>query len=303
MMGRDTSMPGASLPNGERQQLDSSQAGADPAGFSGGHRPDIDALAVRGLSVGYGKRQVIDDLDLPPLQRGRVTALVGPNGAGKSTLLKALAGLVPARGGLLLGEESLDRLRPVQRARRVGYMPQFFPDGVEFTVLESLLAALKTQRDKPVAGAVPVIERAHALLVRLGISHLALRPLDGLSGGQRQLVSLAQAVIREPDVLLLDEPTSALDLRHQSMVMATARALAQQGRIVVAVLHDLNLAARWADDIVVLRDGRLHSAGTPAAVFTPAMLAEVYGVRARTEPCSEGWLQIVVDGPVGAEAA
>ncbi|MES2531043.1 MAG: ABC transporter ATP-binding protein [Pseudomonadota bacterium] len=255
-------------------------------------------LHVGGLSVGYARRAVISDLQLPPLRRRRVTALVGPNGAGKSTLLKALAGLVPAQGSLRLGDEALDRQRPAQRARRIGYMPQFVPDGVELTVLESLLAALRTQTRDALRTGAPPIDRAQMLLQALGIAPLALRPLDGLSGGQRQLVSLAQAVIREPDVLLLDEPTSALDLRHQAMVMGTARSLAQQDRIVVAVLHDLSLAARWADDIVVLHRGRLHSAGTPEQVFTPGMLAQVYGVRARAECCSAGWLQIVVDGPI-----
>jgi iron complex transport system ATP-binding protein len=260
------------------------------------------SLHVEGLSAGYARNPVFADLHLPPLRRRRVTALVGPNGAGKSTLLRALVGLVPARGTLRLGDEALDRQRPAQRARRIGYMPQFMPEGVELTVLESLLAALKTQTGAAPRDGTTAIGRAHALLESLGIAHLALRGLDGLSGGQRQLVSLAQAVIREPDVLLLDEPTSALDLRHQAMVMGTARQLAQQDRIVIAVLHDLSLAARWADDIVVLHRGRLHSAGTPAETFTPAMLAEVYGVRARAECCSAGWLQIVVDGAIDPAA-
>lgn len=254
-------------------------------------------LQVTGLSVGYRQRQVIDQLQLPPLQPGQVTALVGPNGAGKSSLLKALAGLVPARGSLQLGSTALHALRPAQRAQYVGYMPQFAAEGVALTVLESLLAALRSQHspsDAP-ASATP-IERVHALLQQLGIAHLALLPLDSLSGGQRQLVSLAQSVIREPAILLLDEPTSALDLRHQALVMGTARMLAQQGRIVIAVLHDLNLAARWADALIVLRRGSLYTSGSPAQTLTPAMLAEVYGVQARVQSCSQGWLQIVVDG-------
>ena len=252
----------------------------------------MDALYIEGLTIRYGKRLVVDDLTLPPLPRGRLTALVGPNGAGKSTLLKALAGLVPARGSVKLGDTALDRLRPAQRAARIGYMPQFVPDGVELTVLDSLIAALKTQNAH---GTLPAIERAHALLERLGITALAMRPLDGLSGGQRQLVSLAQAVIREPDVLLLDEPTSALDLRHQALVMATAQDLARQGRVVVAVLHDLNLAARWADAIMVLKGGQLYASGTPDEALNPAMLRAVYGVDARVEPCTAGWRQVIVD--------
>jgi iron complex transport system ATP-binding protein len=251
-----------------------------------------DALHISGFDVGYGRHQVIGDLTLPPLRRGCLSALVGPNGAGKSTLLKALAGLVPAHGSVRLGDIALDRLRPAKRAAHIGYMPQFVPDGVELSVLDSLIAALKTQTTR---GAVPAIDRAHALLERLSITALAMRQLDDLSGGQRQLVSLAQAVIREPDILLLDEPTSALDLRHQALVMATARDLARQGRIVIAVLHDLNLAARWADAIMVLKNGRLHASGTPVEALTPAMLRAVYGVDARVEPCTKGWRQVVVD--------
>ncbi|TDS71104.1 ABC transporter ATP-binding protein [Comamonas sp. JUb58] len=259
-------------------------------------------LLVTGLSVGYRQRQVIDQLQLPPLQPGQVTALVGPNGAGKSSLLKALAGLVPARGSLQLGSTALHALRPAQRAQYVGYMPQFAAEGVALTVLESLLAALRSQNSSSnaPANATP-IERVHALLQQLGIAHLALLPLDSLSGGQRQLVSLAQSVIREPAILLLDEPTSALDLRHQALVMGTARMLAQQGRIVIAVLHDLNLAARWADALIVLRRGSLYTSGSPAQTLTPAMLAEVYGVQARVQSCSQGWLQIVVDGTTAGD--
>lgn len=259
-------------------------------------------LQVTGLSVGYRQRQVIDQLQLPPLQPGQVTALVGPNGAGKSSLLKALAGLVPARGSLQLGSTALHALRPAQRAQYVGYMPQFAAEGVALTVLESLLAALRSQRSPSdgLASATP-IERVHALLQQLGIAHLALLQLDSLSGGQRQLVSLAQSVIREPAILLLDEPTSALDLRHQALVMGTARMLAQQGRIVIAVLHDLNLAARWADALIVLRRGSLYTSGSPAQTLTPAMLAEVYGVQARVQSCSQGWLQIVVDGTTAGD--
>lgn len=137
-----------------------------------------------------------------------------------------------------------------------------------------------------------------AALERIGIGSLALTPLDHLSGGERQMASLAQAVVREPALLLLDEPTSALDLRHQLVVMRLIDQLAHEGRIIVVVLHDLNLAMRWASRIVVLDHGAAAAVGTPAEAITPDVLARVYGVRARLERVEGGRPQVVVDGLV-----
>lgn len=113
--------------------------------------------------------------------------------------------------------------------------------------------------------------------------------------GQRQLASLAQAIVRDPQILLLDEPTSALDLRYQLVVMDIVRQFARKGRLVIVVVHDLGLAARWADRMVLLRRGDVRAVGTPAEALTPATLQDVYGVRARVEHCSLGTLQIIVD--------
>ena len=256
-------------------------------------------LHIAGLSAGYRRRMVIRDLTLaPPLSGGRITALVGPNAAGKSTLLRALAGLVPAHGSVRLGDLELTRLRPAERARHVAFMPQSLPRGVAFTVLDCVIAAL---RAAPGAGdLLPAAaqKRAVTVLERLGILDLAMETLDTLSGGQRQMAGLAQAVVRNPRLLLLDEPTSALDLRHQDEVMRTARTLADEGRIVVIVLHDLAVAARWADRIVVLADGRVHADGTPHDAITPAVLAAVYGVKAHVETSPRGHLHIEVAGPL-----
>ncbi|MGN2406682.1 ABC transporter ATP-binding protein [Pseudomonas syringae] len=258
------------------------------------------SLKVSRLQVSYRGHCVIDNLDLPELKPGRVVALVGPNAAGKSTLLRALAGLATVKGRIELGNVSVMDLSRVQRAERFGFMPQTLPQSVDLSVLETLLGALRTGNTLGTTSQILLLQ-AHSLLERLGIAHLALQPLARLSGGQRQMVSLAQAVIRQPHVLLLDEPTSALDLRHQAAVMGMARSLAEDGRILIAVLHDLNLAARWADDIIVLRDGQLYSSGSPRQTLTPTMLAEVYRVSARVESCSRGHLQIAVDGPIEPE--
>lgn len=258
----------------------------------------MSALHVRQLSVGYKGRTVLHGIDLPDTVPGQIVALVGPNGAGKSTLLRSLAGLLRASGEVRLGALNLLDCHRRERAAALGFMPQTLPAGIELSVLETLLGALRGADGTGLNGSAQALQaRAFGVLEHLGILPLALAPLDSLSGGQKQMVSLAQAVIREPRLLLLDEPTSALDLRHQNDVMVTIRQLADQGRIVVVVLHDLGLAARWADRIMVLQQGRLYTAGTPQQTLTPSMLAQVYRVQARVEHCSQGRVQIHVDGP------
>lgn len=253
----------------------------------------MSGLLVRNLSVRLGQRQVLAGLDLPALEPGAVTVLAGPNAAGKSTLLRAIAQLVPYHGRIALEGADLHAMGHADRARLLGYMPQSLPSATGLSVLESVIAAAQAADDGLQARADAA---AMAVLDRLGIAPLALDPLGRLSGGQRQMVALAQAIVRDPRLLLLDEPTSALDLARTARLMAEVRRLADEGRIVVAVLHDLALAARTADRIVVLHQGRIHSAGRPEDVVTPAMLAQVYGVVARVERCSRGQLVVMVDG-------
>jgi len=176
-------------------------------------------------------------------------------------------------------------------------MPQSLPQRVALSVLESVITALKAAPIKQQETAAPdPRQRAFAVLQRLGIEHLALDALGRLSGGQRQLASLAQALVREPRVLLLDEPTSALDLGNQFKVMELVQKLARERNMVVlVVMHDMNLAARWADRIVLLSRGAVVAAGTPEAALTPAALKQAYDVEARIERCSKGRLQIFVD--------
>ncbi|WP_321573463.1 ABC transporter ATP-binding protein [Geminicoccus flavidas] len=273
-----------------------------------GTGPD-QGLVIQDVWAGYRGRPVIQGLSLAPIPAGSVTSLVGPNGAGKSTLLRGLAGLLPARGSIRFAGQELGGLSFAARAKLATYMPQTLPAGTALSVLETVLGALhaspagQTRPDEAGAAAgeesnAAAPERALAALQRLHVADLAMEPLDRLSGGQRQMVALAQAVVRGTGLLLLDEPTSALDLRHQVEVMAVVRALAAEGRTVLLVLHDLSLAGRWSDRIVVLDRGRLHADGMPVEVIRPDMLAQVYGVRARVERCSAGHLQVAVDGPL-----
>ncbi|GAA3993444.1 ABC transporter ATP-binding protein [Comamonas faecalis] len=264
------------------------------------------ALKVRGLATGYRGRPIIAGVDLPEFRPGEVHSLLGPNAAGKSTLMRALAGLQPATGSVRLGAQELIGLSLAEHAKRVTYMPQTLPQGVALSVLESVLGALRASstgdpaRDTHAASE----QRAVAILERVGILHLALEGLDRLSGGQRQLVALAQSLVREPRVLLLDEPISALDLHHQLRVMRLVHELARErGMIAIMVLHDLQIAARWSDGIVMLAQGAIVATGTPVQAITAETLARVYGVQARVEHCSRGSLQIMVDDVLHAESA
>ena len=252
-------------------------------------------LHIEGLSVGYGSRRIIEKLTLPPISGGSVTALIGPNAAGKTTLLRGLAGLIPVKGLVRLDDLDLTALSIAGHARHVTYMPQTLPQRVALTVFEATLSALMSSGNatlsKPEAH-----ERALRVLERLGIGDLAMRGLDELSGGQRQLASLAQSIVREPTVLLLDEPTSALDIHHQLRVMQLVEELARErGLIVLIVLHDIAQATRYSRRIIVLQQGAIAADGTPEQAVTPEMLAQVYGVEARVERCSRGFVQVMVD--------
>jgi iron complex transport system ATP-binding protein len=253
----------------------------------------ITQLRVVDLAAGYGKRKVLRGLSLPPIGAGTVTALVGPNGAGKTTLLRAIAGLVPASGAMHFGAIDLLAVTATERARVIAFMPQFMPQRVTLSVLEAAISALRAspsrlEKDDPST----IRDAAIDTLARLGISDLALQSLDQLSGGQRQLASLALALVRQPQLLLLDEPTSALDLRHQLQVMQVVRDIARAGSTVIAVLHDLQAAARWADTVIVMKDGEVHAIGSPATAITSSMIRDVYAVDCVVEKTASGELHI-----------
>lgn len=253
-------------------------------------------LTLRGFSTGYPKRKVIENLDVAPLPRGEITVLLGPNGCGKSTLLRALAGLNKGCGEMWLDDEELMTQPFARRAQRVVYLPQSLPAGVHLHVLESIIVAQRASGG--LHSAASEAEILH-LLEQLGIAHLAMRYLDQLSGGQKQLVGLAQSLIRRPELLLLDEPLSALDLNYQFHVMdLVRRETAQRNIVTVVVVHDINIALRHAQHALMLKEGRLIAEGQPDQVITPETLAQVYGVEGRIEHCSRGMPQVMIDGLV-----
>ncbi|MBV6306070.1 ABC transporter ATP-binding protein [Candidimonas humi] len=253
-------------------------------------------LLADGISVRLGGHRILDRLDIPELPAGALVALLGPNGSGKSTLLKALAGLAPAHmTRLAWGAIDLRPMPAARRARYLRYLPPGLPEDVHLTAAEAVMVALRARTGAAQAG--EPARRVAAVLEELDIAGLADRYLDELSGGQRQLVALAQALAHDPAVLLLDEPLSALDLNHQHHVMQMLRGLAHERHIlVVLVLHDLDMALRYADRALLLARGALLAAGTPAEVIRPDHLAQAFSILTRIEPSSLGHPHVLVSG-------
>lgn len=233
------------------------------------------------LRFAYGSHPVLAGVDVDEDSPGRITALIGPNAAGKSTFLRCLAGLLRGKGAVHIGEHSVASLRPTERTRIVSYLPQDLPNTAALTVFEAVLVAHRQTRpswridERDVAAVSGVLRR-------LGLEDLAVRNLSELSGGQRQMVAVGQALATQARVLLLDEPTSSLDLHHQLELLTLVTDLAvERGMTVVVAIHDLNLAARFADRVLVLHGGRIAARGTPAQVLTPDLLRTVYRVEAK----------------------
>jgi len=244
-----------------------------------------DVLRVENLIVRFGDRLVLDGTTLS-VCAGELVGLVGPNGSGKTTLLRAIAALVPAHGVVWLTGHETSRLGPREVARKTARVAQS----------NSIDPALGLSVDEVVlAGRAPHLGRwqwegrsdhaaAHAALRRTATIELSQRLIAELSGGERQRVFVARALAQESDLLLLDEPTANLDLGHQIRMLDLVRGLTHDdGLAALAAIHDLELAARFCDRLVLLHQGRIVANGPPAAVLRPELLAEVYGVRAVVE--------------------
>lgn len=235
-------------------------------------------IELKNLAAGYRERRVLEQVTLE-FRPGEVTALIGPNGSGKSTLIRTVLGLLPKlEGDILLGGKPMDAFSPRERARQMAYLAQFraVPNiTVKRMVLHGRFPYLGyPRRYRPEDH--EIVEEA---MKRAGVEGLAQHPLSELSGGQRQRVYLAMALAQDTPYLFFDEPTTYLDVGRQLEVMQTARKLAREGKAVVMALHDLPLALRGADRIVVLDEGRVRFSGTPEQLYQSGVIPGVFGVK------------------------
>jgi iron complex transport system ATP-binding protein len=233
-------------------------------------------LQALDLAVGYPRHAVGSGFQLT-LAAGRVLALLGPNGGGKTTLLKTLLGLLPALGGeVRIDGQPLARLSPVQRARQLAYVPQSHAGAFAYTVADLVLMGRTAHGTLLSAPSARDHAAARAAIERLGIGHLAERPATMISGGERQLALIARALAQEARFVVLDEPTAALDFGNQGKVMREIRSLADAGLGVLFTTHDPNHALRYADQALLIRQGRTLAQGPVGDVIAHATLERLY---------------------------
>ncbi|MGO1950283.1 MAG: ABC transporter ATP-binding protein, partial [Mycobacteriaceae bacterium] len=244
------------------------------------HTPHAHTISASGLTVGYGSdRPIIEDLTLD-VPGGKVTTIIGPNGCGKSTLLRAVSRLLPSRSGdIHLGDTDVGTMRRKDLAKIIGVLPQspISPPGL---IVSDLVARGRHPHQSWIRQwSSTDEEEVMAALEMTSVANLADRPVDSLSGGQRQRVWISMVLAQHTEVLFLDEPTTYLDLSHSIEVLDLVRHLKRRlDRTVVMVLHDLNLAVRYSDHLVVMHSGDVVASGTPTEIITPALLKDVFNL-------------------------
>ncbi|MFW6458172.1 MAG: ABC transporter ATP-binding protein [Halodesulfurarchaeum sp.] len=239
-------------------------------------------LHIEDLAVSFDGLDVLEEVSLS-VEPGSIVAVIGPNGVGKSTLLRSVVGIIdPDDGRIHLEGRDLHQLSRRERASHVAYVPQSESPTFASTVFQSVLLGRTPHTSwRPSADDR---KRVGEALERLGLTELATRRLDELSGGQRQKVRIARVLVQEPSVMVLDEPTASLDLRHRQEVLSLLRsAVKEADRVGLVAMHDLELAAQFADEVAVLSEGQVYDVGRPSAVLTPGTIERVYGVSASVE--------------------
>ncbi|ADB58122.1 ABC transporter ATP-binding protein [Archaeoglobus profundus] len=237
-------------------------------------------IRIKGLEFSYDSIQALKNVTID-IYESEIVAIVGPNGSGKSTLLKCIDRILkPQKGVILINGKDVKNFSQIEIARTVGYVPQSVKQFFPATVFEVVLMGRRpylgwrcSRRD---------IEKVFEVLRILDIENIAMRDFNELSGGQQQKVLIARALAQEPEILLLDEPTANLDIKHQLEVMEIIRNIVRENGITAVVaIHDLNLASRYADRIVMMKDGKVFAVGDPNDVLTPTNIEKVYGVKVK----------------------
>lgn len=240
----------------------------------------VDGLTVEieRLSCEYGDRRALNAINIA-FERGMFTAIVGPNGSGKTTLLKALTRVIkPSEGAIFLDGKDAIRLGRKELARLMSVVPQETLHAFSFTALEVVLMGRTPHLGRLQLEGPRDFEVAKSAMQRTSIWHLRDRPVTELSGGEKQRVMVAQALAQEPKALLLDEPTLHLDLNHQLELMNVFKQLSREGMTIVAVLHDLNLAACYADMIALVKEGTVVDVGTVEEALTTSKIRSIFGI-------------------------
>ncbi len=236
-------------------------------------------LKINECSFSYNIQLVLDHISMQ-ISEGEVVSIIGPNGSGKSTLLRCICRVLQPRGGVVyLNNQDVAHLKPRELARLLGYVPQSGAEVFPLTVYEAVLLGRKPYLSWGVGPKDrEIVDR---ILRFMKIEEFALKYINEMSGGEKQRVLIARALAQEPEVLLLDEPTSNLDIKHQLEVLGLMQKFAHEGGMtVIMVLHDLNLASRFSDKLVLINEGKVFASGSPAAVLNPANIRAVYDVEA-----------------------
>jgi iron complex transport system ATP-binding protein len=244
--------------------------------FSGGSQ--LVNITIKNLTFSYNSHNILDDLNVV-IENSEILSLVGPNGSGKTTLIKCIDRILKPSGSILLDGRELERMSRQEVARLIGYVPQSSSTPLATTVFDTVLMGRRPHIGWRVADCD--LDKVAEVLERLHLDDLAMRDFSQLSGGQKQKVLIARALAQEPAVLLLDEPTSNLDMLHQLEVMETVSCLVKEKNIsAVMAIHDLNLASRFSDKLVMLKEGKVYAAGEPKTLLSEANISRVYGIEA-----------------------
>lgn len=249
-------------------------------------------LAISNLSFSYASKPVLHDIFVEDFKLGQLTALIGPNATGKSTFFRCVAGLLRANdASICVDGNDMKDIKRGDWHRAVCYMPQLFSSNAALTVFDVILLARKNMQGWRVSD--DDVNVVADTLKMLNISHISEHFVGDISGGQQQIVSIAQAIVRQPSLYLLDEPTSALDLRHQLEIMTVIRDVTRERNVIsIVAMHDLNLAARFADHVVLMREGKIISTGSPRDILASPELAETYGVNIDIHETKDGILTV-----------
>ena len=239
-------------------------------------------LNVDKLSFCRGEKVILKSIDIS-LESSQFTCLIGPNGTGKSTLLRLIAGLLrPTGGSIVFNHQNLLKMTALEVAKAITYMPQSTVLDYQFTVSQVVLMGRYPHRKKWQITQKRDKQLAEKAMKQTGILHLKDRIITSLSGGERQLVFLAKAIVQESDVILLDEPTSDLDIYHQVQIAEVIKDLVREGKTVLAAIHDINLATRYGDRLILIGNGEIIADGEPEQVITSDSLMRVFHTHAHT---------------------